>query len=65
MQRYFLPPTTELNEYLQVFMLTHNYTKRLETLRGLTPDEFVCAQRQKNPAAFAADPIHLTMGQYI
>ena len=65
MQRYFFPPTTELNEYLQAFLLAHNHAKRLETLRGLMPDEFVCAQRQKNPTAFAADPIHLTMGSYI
>jgi hypothetical protein len=41
------------------------HAKRLKTLRGLTPHEFVCAQWQKNPAIFTQDPTHLTLGLYI
>ena len=54
----------ELNEHLQAFLLAYNHAKRLKTLRGLTPHEFVCAQWQKNPTIFTRDPTHLTLGLY-
>ncbi|RFP63421.1 IS481 family transposase, partial [Hymenobacter lapidiphilus] len=40
------------------------HAKRLKTLRGLTPHEFVCAEWQKNPVNFTQDPTHLTLGLY-
>ena len=64
-QRYHYQTTDELNEHLQAFLLTYNHAKRLKTLRGLTPHEFVCAQWQKNPTIFTRDPTHLTLGLYI
>lgn len=45
-------------------VLAHNQAKRLKTLRGLTPHEFVCAQWQMNPTIFTCDPTHLTLGLY-
>ena len=54
--------TDELTEYLQAFLLAYNHAKRLKTLRGLTPHEFICAQWQNNPAVFTRDPTHLTLG---
>ena len=61
-QRFHCQSSRELNEHLQAFLLANNHAKRLETLRGLTPQEFVCAQWQKNPATFVQDPTHLTLG---
>ena len=43
-QRYHYQTTNELNEHLQAFLLVCNHAKRLKTLHGLTPHEFVCAQ---------------------
>ncbi len=63
-QRFHYQTTTELNEHLQTFMLAYNHAKRLKTLRGLTPHEFVCAQWQKNPTIFTRDPTQLTLGLY-
>ena len=63
-QRHHYPTTDEPNEHLQAFLLAHNHAKRLKTLRGLTPHEFVCAQWQNNPAIFTRDPAHLTLGLY-
>ena len=63
-QRYHYQTTNELNEHLQAFLLAYNHAKRLKTLRGLTPHEFVCAQWQKNPTIFTRDPTHLTLGLY-
>ena len=42
----------------------YHHAKRLRTLRGLTPHEFVCAQWQKNPTIFTRDPTQLTLGLY-
>ena len=63
-QRYHYQTTNELNGHLQAFLLAYNHAKRLKTLRGLTPHEFVCAQWQKNPTTFTRDPTHLTLGLY-
>jgi len=63
-QRYYYQTTAELNAHLQAFLLAYNHAKRLKTLRGLTPHEFVCAQWQKNPVNFTQDPTHLTLGLY-
>ena len=62
--RYHYQTTAELNEHLQTFLLAYNHAKRLKTLRGLTPPEFICAQWQKNPVNFNQDPTHLTLGLY-
>jgi len=64
-QRDHYQTTNELNEHQQAFLLAYNHAKRLKTLRGLTPHEFVCAQWQKNPTIFTRDPTHLTLGLYI
>lgn len=64
-QRYHYRTTAELNEHLQAFLLAYKHAKRLKTLRGLTPHEFVCAQWQQNPVNFTQDPTHLTLGLYI
>ena len=63
-QRYHYQTTDELNEHLQAFLLAYNHAKRLKTLRGLTPHEFVCAQWQMNPTFFTQDPTHLTLTLY-
>ena len=63
-QRFHYQTTEELNEHLQAFLLAYNHAKRLKTLHGLTPHEFVCAQWQKTPTIFTRNPTHLTLGLY-
>ena len=63
-KRFHYQTTEELNEHLYAFLLAYNHAKRLKTLRGLTPHEFVGAQWQKNPPIFTQDPTHLTLGLY-
>jgi transposase InsO family protein len=62
--RYHDETSEQLNEHLQSFLLAYHHAKRLKTLRGLTPPEFICAQHQKNPAIFTWDPTQLTRGLY-
>ena len=63
-KRYHYRTADELNGHLQAFLLACTDAKRLETLRGLTPHEFVCAQWQKNPTIFTRNPTHLTLRPY-
>ena len=63
-QRYYYQCTAELSGHLQAFLLAYNHAKRLKTQRGLTPYEFVCAQRQTTPVIFTRNPTHLMLGLY-
>lgn len=63
-QRFHSQTSDDLNEHLQAFVRAYHHAKRLQTLRGLTPHEFVCAQWQSNPTIFSPDPTHLPRGLY-
>jgi hypothetical protein len=49
---------------LQTFMMAYNLAKRLKTLDGLTPYEYICQQWQKQPDLFLQNPFHHTLGLY-
>jgi hypothetical protein len=46
------------------YLLAYDHAKRLKTLPGLMPHEFVCVQWQKNPTGFIRDPTRLSLGPY-
>lgn len=52
----------QLSAHLQLFV--DAYARRLKTLRGLTPYEFVCQVWTKEPDRFRLDPSHLIPGPY-
>ena len=64
-KRYHYGSHDELRHHLQLFITAYNYGRRLKTLRGLTPYEFVCKAWTEQPARFRLDPSHLTPGPYI
>jgi hypothetical protein len=51
-----------LKEHLQAFFMAYNFGKRLKTLRGLTPYEYICQCWQKEPERFTMNPYHHTVG---
>jgi hypothetical protein len=53
-----------LREHLSAFVAAYNFAKRLKTLRGLTPHEYVCKKWAEEPERFTNDPIQLTPGLY-
>lgn len=55
----------ELRQHLQLFVDAYNYGRRLKTLRGLTPYEFICQTRTKEPERFRLDTSHHTTGPNI
>lgn len=63
-KRYHYGSHEQLREHLSAFLLAYNYAKRLKTLRGLTPYEFVCREWQRAPDRFHRDPTQDTLGPY-
>lgn len=47
---------------LQDFGHAYNYRRRLKTLRGLTPHDFICAAWRQEPHRFLRDPNHEMLG---
>jgi IS30 family transposase len=61
-KKYCYQTHQHLREHLQAFLLAYNFAKRLKTLRGLTPYEYICQCWQKEPDRFTINPCHHTVG---
>lgn len=48
----------QLREHLAAFLNAYNFAKRLKTLAGLTPYQFICSCWQKEPERFIYNPHH-------
>jgi hypothetical protein len=42
--------------------MAYNFAKRLKTLRGLTPSQYICQWWHKEPERFTINPYHHTLG---
>lgn len=51
-----------LRRHLSDFIKAYNFGRRLKTLKGLTPYEFVCKQWTSEPQRLDIDPIHQMTG---
>jgi IS30 family transposase len=60
--RYYYDTHRQLREHLATFMMAYNFAKRLKTLKGLTPYEYIYQQWQQQPERSLFDPSHLTLG---
>ncbi len=63
-KRYYYDTHQQLGDHLATFLMAYNFAKRLKTLKGLTPYEYICQQWQQQPERFLFDPSHLTLGLY-
>lgn len=61
-KRFHYDDHTQLCIHLADFIATYNFDRRLKTLRGLTPYEFICKQWIDEPELFKIDPIHQMPG---
>lgn len=61
-RRYHYSTHRQLENHLAAFLNAYNFAKRLKTLRGLTPYEFICKAWADEPDRFRYDPTHLTAG---
>jgi hypothetical protein len=61
-KRYFYETHDELRNHLRDFVDAYNFARRLKTLRGLTPYEFVCKARTSQPQRFTISPLQKMPG---
>lgn len=61
-KRFHYDSHNQLRQHLQDFIDAYNFGRRLKTLKGLTPYEFICKQWTSQPDRFILDPIHQMPG---
>ena len=61
-QRYHYDSHEQLERHLDDFVSTYNFGRRLKTLKGLTPYEFICQCWTVEPERFTLNPLHQMPG---
>ena len=61
-KRYFYETHDQLRAHLQNFVDAYNFARRLKTLRGLTPYEFICKAWTSEPHRFKISPLQQMPG---
>jgi hypothetical protein len=61
-KRYHYDTHERLKSHLANFVDAYNFARRLKTLKGLTPYEFITKAWTKEPKRFRLDPIHQMPG---
>jgi hypothetical protein len=60
--RYHYDDHHQLHRHLDNFIAAYNFGRRLKTLKGLTPYEFICKCWTNQPERFNLDSIHQRLG---
>jgi hypothetical protein len=61
-KRYFYETHDELQTHLRDFLDAYNFARRLKTLKGLTPYEFICKAWTSEPRRFTISPLQKMPG---
>ena len=61
-KRYHYDSHSQFKRHLGDFITAYNFARRLKTLKGLTPFEFICKCWTKEPERFRLNPIHQMQG---
>ncbi|WP_241691170.1 IS481 family transposase [Roseovarius sp. A46] len=61
-KRFHYDSHDQLRTHLTDFMAAYNFARRLKTLGGLTPYEYICKVWTSEPDRFILDPIHQMPG---
>ena len=61
-KRFHYDSHEQLRTHLVDFMAAYNFARRLKTLGGLTPYEYICKIWTSEPDRFILDPIHQMPG---
>jgi transposase InsO family protein len=61
-KRYHYESHDQLRRHLDDFVAAYNFGRRLKTLKGMTPYEFICKRWTLEPKRFRLDPIHQMPG---
>ena len=63
-KRYYYESHEQLRAHLEAFVAAYNFAKRLKTLRGLTPYEYICRIWTETPELFRKNPAQDKLGLY-
>jgi hypothetical protein len=61
-KRYHYEDHAQFSQHLDHFIAAYNFGRRLKTIKGLTPYEFICKQWTEEPERFRFNPIHQMPG---
>lgn len=61
-KRFYYAAHSQLRQHLAAFIDAYNFARRLKTLRGLTPYEYICKCWTNEPQRFWLDPVHQMPG---
>lgn len=61
-KRFYYETHDQLRRHLVDFISAYNFAKRLKTLKGLTPYEFICKTWTNQPARFTLNPLQQMPG---
>jgi len=61
-KRYFYETHNQLRTHLRDFVDAYNFARRLKTLKGLTPFEFICKRWTIEPKRFRLNPLQQLPG---
>lgn len=61
-KRYYYETHEQLRSHLADFVTAYNFGRRLKTLKGLSPYEYICGIWAKQPGRFTLNPIHQMPG---
>ena len=63
-KRYHYDTHAQLRRHLDLFIDAYNHARRLKTLKGLIPTQFIWQEWQARPDPFYEEPCHLTERPY-
>ena len=61
-KRFCYESYDQLRRHLVDFVAAYNFARRLKTLKGLTPYEFICKAWASQPERFTANPLQQMPG---
>jgi transposase InsO family protein len=61
-KRFHYETNDQLKSHLKNFVTAYNFAKRLKTLKGFTPYEYICKLWTKEPERFILDPLQKMPG---
>lgn len=61
-KKYYYQTHEQLKSHMHGFLVAYNFARRLKTLKGLTPYEYICKIWTKEPEQFNVDPFQHTVG---
>jgi transposase InsO family protein len=61
-KRFHYESQEQLCQHLADFVSAYNFGRRLKTLKGLTPYEFICKTWTKEPERFKLNPLQQMPG---